>query len=240
MNNRSIQLGKDTITYEVIRSERRKKTIHTKVTPDGVRVLAPFHTTDRRLEELIRKQAGWILKQREILQAKLARRFVTGDTLPYLGQDIELVVDTDQFSRPWIRFHDGRFLFDAPPGIDQEARRELIIGAFADWYRDQAAEYLPERVGHWLPFVASHQNPKVLIGNQRSRWASCSSDSVLRFSWRVMMVDPELIDYLVVHELTHLTVMNHSPLFWESVSFVMPDAKDRNKRLDEAGLLLPF
>ncbi|MCE2528109.1 MAG: M48 family metallopeptidase [Actinomycetia bacterium] len=242
MNNHgSIRYGDTTITYEVIRSERRKKTIHTKVHLDSVRVLAPARTSDQELEDLVQKQAPWILKKRQVLANRPPpKRFVTGDTMPYLGKDHLLVVDTDSFMRPWVRFEDGSFLFDAPPRMDEGERRELISSGFRDWYRQRAEQYLPEQVEYWLPFVASHREPRILIRDQKRRWASCSSDGTLRFNWRVIMLDPELIDYLVVHELTHLTVMNHSPAFWESMRFVMPDAKDRNKRLDQTSLSLPF
>lgn len=242
MNNHgSIQYDGATITYEVIRSERRKKTIQTKVSPDRVRVLAPAHSSDQELEELVQKQAPWILKKRLVLASRPApKRFVTGETMPYLGKDFHLVVDTDSFIRPWIRFNDGRFLFDAPSGMDEGERRELISNAFREWYRQRAEEYLPEQVAYWLPFAAGHRETRILIRDQKRRWASCSSDGTLRFNWRVMMLQPELIDYLVVHELTHLTVMNHSSAFWESMSFLMPDAKERSKRLNQTSLSLPF
>ncbi len=241
MNNHSIQYGDTTITYEVIRSERRKKTIQTKISLDRVRVLAPAHTPDQELEDLVRKQAPWILKKRQALTNRPApKRFVTGETMPYLGEDFPLVVDTDSFIRPWIRFEDGHFLFDAPPQMGEEERRELISNGFIEWYRQKAEEFLPEQVDYWLPFVAGHREPRILIRDQKRRWASCSSDGTLRFNWRVMMLDPELIDYLVVHELTHFLVMNHSPAFWESMAFVMPDARGRSKQLNKTSLMLPF
>ena len=82
--------------------------------------------------------------------------------------------------------------------------------------------------------------PRVLIREQKTRWGSCSADGTLRFSWRLAMVDWDLIDSVAVHELAHLEVMNHSPDFWEVVLRVMPDARDRRRRLGEAGRNLPL
>ena len=79
-----------------------------------------------------------------------------------------------------------------------------------------------------------------MIGDQRSRWASCAADGTLRFSWRVMTLEPDLIDYIVVHELAHLSVRNHSPAFWAVVAQVMPDAKARRARLRAATRTLPL
>ncbi len=236
-----IQFGDTTITYEVTRSERRKKTISTMVSLDKVRVLAPTHTSDRELEDLIRKQAPRILDRREELKRRPApKKFVTGETLPYLGRDVHMNVNTDQFLRPWVRFDNGHFWIDAPPDRGEEQRRELIHKAFVEWYRHQAADYLPERVENWIPRVGCNTEPRILIRDQRRRWASCARDGTLRFNWRVMMLQPDLIDYLVVHELTHLIVMDHSAFFWERVFFVIPDAEDRRQCLRKTERLLPL
>ncbi len=242
MSNKSrIQFGDTTITYEVTRSERRKKTISTMVSLDRVRVLAPTHTSDGELEDLIRKQAPRILDRRKKLKRRPApKKFLTGETLPYLGLDVPLTVDTYQSLRPWVRYDQGRFLVDAPPGLGEDAHRELIRITFMEWYRARAAEYLSERVEYWRPLAGNGIENRILIGDQRRRWASCASDGTLRFNWRIMMLDPSLIDYLVVHELTHLIVMNHSALFWDLVSDFIPDVKDRRQRLRKTECLLPL
>lgn len=237
----SIQHGDATITYEVVRSARRHKTIHTQVSLDNVRVLAPAVASDLELEQVVRVQAGWILERRKILSARPApKRYVTGDTMPFLGRDFELIVDTDRFLRPWIRFEEDRFLFDAPPDLGDDKRRELIRRAFVDWYWREAEEHLPDFVADWLPLVAGHASPRVLVRDQRRRWASCAYDRTLRFNWRTVMLEPDLIDYLVVHELAHVTVRNHSKQFWDLVAFHLPDVKERRRRLKEVERLLPW
>ncbi|MDE0233032.1 MAG: SprT family zinc-dependent metalloprotease [bacterium] len=242
MNNHgSIQVGDATIAYEVVRSARRHKTFQTKVSLDNVRVLAPADASDLEVEQLIRKQGRRILERRRILGERPApRRFVTGETMPYLGRDFELIVDTDRFLRPWIRFDEDCFLFDAPPDMDDEKRRELIRKAFVDWYWRQAEEDLPAWVDDWLPFVAAHAKPRVLVRDQRRRWASCAYDRTLRFNWRTMMLEPDLIDYLVVHELAHVTEMNHSKQFWDLVAYQLPDVNELRQRLREVERLLPL
>lgn len=240
-NHGSVQHNDITITYEVVRSARRHKTIQTQVGLDNVRVLAPAVASDLELEQLVRRQARWILERRNILSSRpTPKQYVTGDTMPYLGQDFELIVDTDRFLRPWIRLEEDRFLFDAPPGIDSEKRRQMIRQAFVDWYWRQAEEDLPAWVDDWLPFVAGHASPRVLIRDQRRRWASCAFDRTLRFNWRTVMLEPELIDYLVVHELAHVTVRNHSKQFWDLVAYHLPDVKELRRRLREVERLLPW
>lgn len=240
----SIQVGEHTITYEVVRSQRRKKTIETQITPDKVRVLAPATTSDLEVEQLLRKQADRIVDRRKVLRDRPApKQFVSGETMPYLGEDCELIVNTDRFLWPWIRWEDGIFSFDAPPRMEQKACQDLIRKAFVEWYRCRAEEYIPERVDHWLPFVAGHAghaDPKVLIRDQRRRWGSCAWDGTLRFNWRLMMLDPDLVNLMVVHELAHLIFRNHSIDFWDHVGFFLPDYKERRQRLKAAGLRLPI
>ena len=65
-------------------------------------------------------------------------------------------------------------------------------------------------------------------------------DGTLRFNWRLAMLKPDLAEYVVVHELAHLRVRNHSPEFWNLLSLVMPDAQERRRRLREVGRTLPM
>ena len=81
---------------------------------------------------------------------------------------------------------------------------------------------------------------RVLIRNQRRRWGSCASDGTLRINWRIIMLEPPLIEYIVVHELAHLSVRNHSPDFKKLMSSVLPDFRDRQKRLGQVEGILPL
>jgi predicted metal-dependent hydrolase len=73
----------------------------------------------------------------------------------------------------------------------------------------------------------------VKINNAMKRWGSCSSRKSLNFSWRVIMADDSIIDYVVVHELAHLKEMNHSARFWAVAEGVMPDFRERKLALTE-------
>ena len=136
-----------------------------------------------------------------------------------------------------------------PTALPEEERREQAYVALVAWYKARAAEFLADSVARWLPVMGRgrpprperiNRHPRVLVREQRARWGSCSADGTLRFSWRLAMVEPDLIDSVVVHELAHLEVMNHSPAFWDVVLRAMPDARQRRKRLDEAGRRLPL
>ena len=108
---------------------------------------------------------------------------------------------------------------------------QTVRKALISWYWDQAARILPERVRLWHPKVGVNY-PPVRLGNQRTQWGNCNEKGVIRLNWRIMQSPMELIDYLVVHELTHLKFPNHSKHFWDAVERVMPDYHMRKQQLN--------
>lgn len=105
------------------------------------------------------------------------------------------------------------------------------------WYMKQAHVIFPVRVMHYQQMTGGAVKA-IHIKDQKTRWGSCSSLHNLNFNWRLLMAPPEVLDYVVVHELCHLTHMNHSREFWNMVEHVMPEYKERRKWLREQGGLL--
>lgn len=188
--------------------------------------------------------------------APAPRRFVSGETLPYLGRNVRLIVEpfASGARSPEVCFDHWRFRIAVPPSLgdgfgagigadgagDGGERRERIRRAVVAWYRGRAEERLPACVARWQPRLGRGSVPRVLIRDQRQRWGSCAPDGTLRFNWRAVMLEPSLIDYIVVHELAHLSVRSHSPEFWRIMTAAMPDAQHRRRRLREAGRSLPL
>ena len=237
----SVRFGDTTIEYEVRRSPRRRKTVEITVDGGGVRVAAPARTPDSELRAVVRKRAPWILRHAsEAMLEAAPKRFVSGETLPYLGRNVRMVVTTGDVRWPEVRLDHWRFRIVVPESMDDVVRFESIRRAVVRWYRARAAERLPVSVERWWPRLGHGERSRVLIRDQRQRWGSCSPDGTLRFNWRAMMLVPALIEYIIVHELAHLTHRNHSPNFWGLLSKAMPDAQERRKRLREAGRTLPL
>ncbi len=250
-----------TIEFEVRRSARRRKTVEIALDGGNVRVLAPSNLPEGDVRRIVRRRAPWILKRAsETPVMPNPMRFVSGETLPYLGRDARMVVQTADVPVPEVHFSRCRLLgtdpirrspagmaawgqvlsVSVPLGMGDTERVEQVQSAIVGWFRGQAAEMLPKKVDLWHPRLGIDERPRILVRDQRSRWGSCSSNGTIRFSWRLMMVDPSLIEYVVVHELAHLKVMDHSAAFWKVVSEVMPDAKDRRRRLAAVGRTLPL
>ena len=238
---RKLRINDTTINYTLTRSKRRKKTVGIKVAQGGVEVSAPVRTTIKSIEWILQKRGGWILERMEAAsQLPPPSQLVSGETLPLLGTEITLQVDESEVRRATASSGEGLLQVLVPLNAADEERGGIVREAVVRWYRMQVEEYLKESVARWLPVMGKSEMPRILVRDQRSRWGSCSSDGTLRFSWRLGMLEPDLIDSVVVHELAHLDVMNHSPAFWVVVLRAMPDARVRRKRLNEVGRLLPL
>ena len=99
-------------------------------------------------------------------------------------------------------------------------------------YRKQARKIFEERVEYFHTLTGGEYT-SITVRDQKSRWGSCSSKGTLSFNYRLVFAPPAILDYVVVHELCHLTHMNHSKDFWNMVEKVMPDYRIRNQWLKE-------
>ena len=199
----SVRFGGTTIQYHVRRSARRRKTVDITVDGAGVQVAVPQDTPDEDVRAIVRRRAPWILAHApEALLEAPPKGFVSGETLPYLGRNVRMVV--------------------------------------VAWYRRRAEARLATIVERWWPRFGGREPYRLLIRDQRQRWGSCAPDGTLRFNWRLAMLRPDLAEYVVVHELAHLRVRNHSTEFWNLLSRAMPDAQERRRRLREVGKSLPL
>ena len=236
-----VRFGDTTIEYEVRRSQRRKKTVQVTVDGGGVQVAAPTTIPDSELQAIVRKRAPWILKHaHEDALGLVPKRFVSGETLPYLGRNVRLVLEPKDVSAPEVRFDHWRFRVSVPHNLEGEERYQCVRRVVVDWYRTRAAARLRSGVQHWWPRLGNGGQPQILIRDQRQRWGSCAPDGTLRFNWRVMMLEPSLVEYVIVHELIHMSVKNHSDDFWRMLASILPDVELRRRELREAGKTLPL
>ena len=236
----SIRVDDTTIEYEVRRSKRRKKTVEISVVDGVVRVAAPSTMSDTDVRNIVRMRKKWIIgKAASAPPPPDPVQFVSGETLPYLGRSVPMTVYAADALSPQVRFDGHRFHIAVPLELVDPVRSERIQAAVIQWYRERAGEYLREGVERLWGQLGTGAKSRLLIRDQRRRWGSCSADGTLRFNWRAMMLEPQLVEYIVAHELAHLTVRNHSSDFWNVVARAIPDVNLLRKRLREVERTLP-
>ncbi|OUQ15671.1 metal-dependent hydrolase [Lachnoclostridium sp. An14] len=101
-------------------------------------------------------------------------------------------------------------------------------------YRELARAVIGQRVSYFAAKMGVTYG-RISIRDQKTRWGSCSGRGNLNFNWKLVLMPPEVLDYVVVHELAHRKQMNHSPLFWAEVGRVLPDYESRRRWLKEHG-----
>ena len=126
----------------------------------------------------------------------------------------------------WIRKKVDRFQSKPLPLLARYSKREY------KQYKENAKALVLERVNYFNQFY-NFSFGTVRIGNQRTRWGSCSSKKNLNFNYKIVFLPKELQDYLIVHELSHLKELNHSKRFWDTVGEQVPDHVIRRKRLKQ-------
>ncbi len=237
-----VQYGDVAIEYVVRRSRRRKKTVEIALRDGGVRVAAPARISDSQVRDFVLKRAPWIIEKlkEERSSREKALRFVSGETLPYLGRDVTLDVKPADVRKSHVKLDDSKLVVSTPPELAGDARYEGIRAAIVGWFRARAQVQLAKDVDSWWDRLGRGSRSRILVGDQKSRWGSCAADGTLRFSWRVMMLEPSLVEYVVVHELAHLTHHNHQAEYWALVTSVLPDVEQRRQGIREAGRRLPM
>ena len=111
---------------------------------------------------------------------------------------------------------------------------EQKVAALKKRFLNAAKIYFPKRCEELVKATGGHYE-KITVRNQKTRWGSCSQTGTLSFNYRLMMAPPEVIDYVIVHELCHLTHMNHSKAFWNQVADILPDYAQRKQWLKAHG-----
>jgi hypothetical protein len=215
---------------QIIRSNR--KTFSLEIKPDGKLIVrAPKYATDAQIRSLVKSKAAWIEKSRikavKIQRQRKPKSFKPGETFWYLGEAYPLIITNS--SRPILAL-DGAFLLS-------KSAQNNAKEAFIAWYRNETRAITHDLIREYQKKYHYKVN-KVRITSAKTRWGSCSSKNNLNFTYRLCMAPMRVIDYVVVHELTHLKHHNHSKAFWNAVERVRPDFRKDRDWLKKHGHLL--
>ncbi len=194
--------------YRIRRSARARR-VRVTVDPDGsVTVTLPRRAPERAAAEAVDELAPWIARRRRSFASAAAERARIPGTVPYLGETLTL--------RP-------------EPGRERVHRRGAVLlvpaidplPADERWYRRAARQEIGPRLDAATARSGSAYTGLTIRG-QRTRWASCSSTGRMSFNWRLLLAPPEILDYVVEHEVCHLEVMDHSAHFWALLGSRVP------------------
>ena len=216
------------------RRSRRRRTIGVEVHPDGsVVVAAPPGVSVSQLRRFVREREQWIAKWRRRF-AETPQRIdsapLAGQRVSYLGDQWTLAVQHS--AQESVVLMERRLRVCTADPADPQA----IAGLLEAWYREQALRVLPERFERgWRRHFRSLPLPRLTIRKMKTRWGSCNPRGRITLNQELIKMPLGCIDYVVIHELCHLRVPNHSPRFWTQVERLMPDYRRWRERLNRPG-----
>jgi hypothetical protein len=235
--NRLLRLPSCEVAYEFKRGKRR--TIGLTVGPEGLSVRAPRWTPLSEVEAMLHERAAWVLDKLQQARARadaLAQArtvWADGAEFDFLGQRVRLVLDPAHgFAQVGAVLEPGEA--SAPArlrlGLAHNAGEAQVRDAAQAWLMRQAKRVFTERLDHFAPQLGV-QYQRLRLSSAGTRWGSASVDGSIRLNWRLIHLKLAMVDYVVVHELSHLRHMDHSPQFWAVVASVMPDHKQLRQAL---------
>lgn len=213
----------------------KRKSVSIIIPVEGYIVIkVPKSIAKTKINELLAEKSKWIISKLKLNKTKQESKNETSNLdngkLIYMGQVCNIHFGMQ--SNYVLEYKDGVFYtpFHKPEDI-----RSFVI----DWYKQNAKHLLKNRTA----FIASRYNLRyktVKINSATSRWGSCSSDNSINYSWKLIQAPPEVIDYVVIHELVHTIIKDHSNKFWDTVGKIYPDYPSAVKWLKDNNHLIHF
>jgi hypothetical protein len=221
------------LSFEYSIKRARRKTLGLYVKDGLVEVRTPYFVNHADIHQWVAEKAGWVEERLLEAQQKAEEKpdISHGGEILFLGKPRQLQLTAGQ------------------PAINEENEAIVIthrsntnIHALLEkWLKEEARLYLTERIGEIAETMQETGNIHgIQFRKTRSKWGHCTSKGILQFNWLIIMAPTEVIDYLIIHEISHLQQMNHSPAFWQRVSQFCPDYKTPRHWLKENGHRLWF
>jgi len=215
------EAGESRLRFFIVRSSRRR-TMQLRVGVRGVEVRAPSWVPESEIGEFVLQKKDWIeraVKEAGDREAEGTQVLAAGGILYVLGVPYALEVVPADTGKPWLEEMAQGWKVKG----DGAAVRRLLV----KWYQLGARRIFSAMVGQWARRMDIHL-PKVIVKDQQRLWGSYSARTkTVNLNWRMMAFPPEIIEYIVIHELCHAKHLDHSRSFWNEVALYCPDWKAR-------------
>lgn len=208
-----------------------RKTLSLSVMKDGaVCIKAPINMRDEVINRFVCEKQDWIRSKLAIINEtknkfaeviSLSKFLVYGNKYSLVPASIKKIQTSDNFEIL----------------VPQNISGEKLMRSLKLWYKKAAKDILTARINVIADKIGLMPN-EIKIGDSRGKWGSCNSKRIIVLNFRVLMLPPAIIDYVLVHELCHLKEMNHSKNFWNLVGQIYPSFEKAKKAIKEYGFLL--
>lgn len=191
----------------------RRKSVSITITPKSeIIVRAPLGLSDEIIFDIVLKKHAWINDKIGQIRNIKEKAFVPGEVFPFLGSSYIL---QSTLNKNNIGINGNHI--EIPESFLHDAKNHLF-----EWYKNEAKRILPARCA-LMSDKTGIRYSSIKITGAKKRWGSCGHRGNINLSWRLAMCPVEVIDYVIIHELAHIEVRNHSKLFWGKVEKLLPD-----------------
>ena len=206
------------IPYKV-KINKRLKNMRLSFKEGELILYTPLIHSKINFSEIFSRHAKWIYTNYKKTGDNKLKEWIEGDLILYRGNLYPLhLIQGDSKSK--VEFTEDRFILHTGFGKIREERQEI----FRRFYIEKAREAIIEAINKYK-LILQVKEGTLRIKEQKTCWGSCSKKSNLNFNWKLILAPPELLEYVVVHELCHLRELNHSNNFWKLVQEVFPNYK---------------
>lgn len=222
-----VKYGSTTISYSFLEKDGLKSH-YISVQKDVGVVLKGKAIPVEKANQFILKKAKWILDKLELVKSIGDDDVVTGSRIQYLGRKyyVEVFIN-DELDKINIDFTESKFKVSAPKSLNNQ---EELKAAFEAFFRLKAKEKIAPRVRKWSKETGlEHQELKFV--KMEKRWGSCTPSNNILINIEAVKLPFSLIDYLIVHELVHTRIKNHSKEFWAELSKYMHNWKELDEKM---------
>jgi predicted metal-dependent hydrolase len=217
-----VHLGKQRIPIKI---NSRRKRLALRISPTGeVVILSPPNVSIKYIETFASANQAWLEEQLSKLALKPQPAVFTGsmgESWPYLGEGLVLA----QGEGCVVQQRDAHLLIPS----ETDSKQALFY-----WYLERVNEWLPSRFNYWVA-QTGFQPAGLQIKTYKARWGSCDRHGCVQLNWMLIGLPQWVVDYVIVHELCHLTHMNHSPAFWQLSHHHYPDTDQARAWLKQHG-----
>jgi predicted metal-dependent hydrolase len=221
-----IQYGSSTIEFSVVKS-RRMKTSEIIVEPNKVTIRTPFNKPVSEIRKLIQKKASWIRKKQLDYKRRVPQiirpTFLDGSTLPYLGSNYRLKVINNSRIGEKIELANRHFSVSLN---DPDHSKKKIKLLYERWLETAAEDFVLKKIELYSRQLGV-TTKDIKFRNLRGRWGSATKHGVVTLNTNLFKAPPDIIDYMILHELCHLKIKEHSHKFWDLVHKFIPNYQDK-------------
>ena len=231
-----ITIGTATIPYIVEERPRRQYPAIQIDASQQVKVLVPWQFDVQQVEPLLNRKARWLLKHLTASPTSYitpSKEFVSGEGFLLRGHTLRLKVQRKGAMASHVAL-EGRKLIVTIPSLPEDQQSNHVREHLIQWYIAQAQSLFPERIAHYAPIVGAFPS-RIKIAEYKSRWGFCREDGLIALNWRLIQAPLSVIEYVMVHELTHRRYPHHRQTFWDAVRVILPDFETRKQWLRDHG-----